>query len=303
MSTVGGEEVVPPGEDDQASLELPLRRDVASTVSAPGVIRFATSAVATMGLVVAGEPAPTCPRLTGTLRVGTIEGGCTDARGNRIDGRVRFDSTTDIATYEFEGWQLDRFRIDGTIRARSSRRADMSMQQGPAQPRPSADDDWWIDIEAYAPLGSNLQAALAPSAEEASAGTPEQQHVRIRMHYEASKRDKVYEGRGTFSIGGFGSFRAETHAEVVDNDICSSEAASGETILSTDDDRVRILYDGATDCDPTSTVIVERGAERRELAGVQCSAGGRASPWAWLALLALLRKRGFPRADQVEPGC
>lgn len=298
--SAGGEESTPIVEDVQAPLTLPLRRDVASTVSAPGVVRFVTAAVATVGLIAgathaarsSGEPIPDCPRVTGEENFGAIEGGCSDDRGNRIDGRVEFDARGDIATYTFQDLQLDEFRISGTVRARTERRAgdiQSSLAQAQPQPRPPSNEDWWIDIDAFAPLNADSQAAMRRAATEEPA--PEEVYVPVRINYEAHLRDKTYDGSGSFTIGGFGSFEAETRAEVVDNDVCGSEAASGETIVRTDSDQLRIVYDGATDCAPTSTVIVERGEERQELAGVQCSAGGRATLWPLLALFVIRRRR------------
>ena len=282
----GGEDTTDSAASQPASLALPLRRDVASTVSAPGVVRFTTTiAIALLGLLTADEAQSSCPRRTGTETRGTLEGGCTTDDGHRIQGRAIYDGDSEIATYRFEGFQLDQLRLDGTVRVRSNR---SHRDADPTSANQPANEDWWVQLDTYAPLNNDMHAAMA----RADSGQPPQEDVyqTIQIDYEATQRDNTYEGRGTFTIGGFGTVRAETRAEVIDNDVCNSEAASGETILSTDTERIRIVYDGATDCDPTSTVIVEQGDERQELAGVQCSANGRV-PHAWPLLVVLLLRR------------
>lgn len=105
----------------------------------------------------------------------------------------------------------------------------------------------------------------------------------------------TWNGSGVIGFEHWGRYEIRTENEVVDDSVCESEAASGTTTVEAASDVVTITYDGATDCEDTSTVQWSlNGEPQGELQGVRCSVGRSGSAPAWLAALgivALLRLR------------
>lgn len=65
-----------------------------------------------------------------------------------------------------------------------------------------------------------------------------------------------------------------TTDEQLEDDLCADEALAGETKVTSGGHTITISYDGATDCDPESTVRwAYDGTDRGELSGVDCSTG------------------------------
>ena len=110
----------------------------------------------------------------------------------------------------------------------------------------------------------------------------------------------TWNGSGRFGTSELGVYEASTENEVLDSTVCEHEALSGTTTVTAGSDVVVITYDGATDCEETSTATWSfNGADQGELEGVECSASlaSRARPGLPLGalgvafLLALTRRR------------
>ena len=109
------------------------------------------------------------------------------------------------------------------------------------------------------------------------------------------EKPAVYSGSGRYATTSIatGKVDAVTDNEQILGDTCNTEALSGTTTLTTDANEVVITYDGASDCDPESTVTwTLNGAAQGELEDVACSTG--ATPASFMMLLGtlfLLRRR------------
>ena len=111
---------------------------------------------------------------------------------------------------------------------------------------------------------------------------------------------KTWNGSGRFGTSELGVYEATTENEVLDSTACEHEALSGTTTVTAGSDVVVITYDGATDCEETSTATWSyNGTAQGELEGVECSASlaSRARPGLALGalggalLLAFARRR------------
>jgi len=106
-----------------------------------------------------------------------------------------------------------------------------------------------------------------------------------------------WSGEGRFATDTTGLVEASTTDEIVDDEGCATEAESGTTTLVAGGHEAVITYDGATDCDPESTVTwTLDGEDQGELEGVECGTSLGAS--AWTAGMALLLVLGFRRRRQ-----
>ena len=104
----------------------------------------------------------------------------------------------------------------------------------------------------------------------------------------------VWNGSGRVGNAKQGVVTVETKDEVIDSSVCSHEASSGSTTLQAGDHRAVLQYDGAVDCQETSTVKWSvDGAAPITLEGVSCSAAtGAALPfWGVLGAMGWLRRR------------
>ena len=118
--------------------------------------------------------------------------------------------------------------------------------------------------------------------------------------YSGSRREDgtqdIWNGSGVIGNSVTGSYEVETVDEVLDSDVCSSEALSGTTTVTAGSDVAVFTYDGASDCDEASTITwTFNGADRGELEGVSCgidrAPGGPAPGLVALAGLLGLRRR------------
>ncbi|MBL8910183.1 MAG: hypothetical protein JNM17_05690 [Archangium sp.] len=123
--------------------------------------------------------------------------------------------------------------------------------------------------------------------------------------YAGTSTDNKWNGKGRVGSSLLGTANVETVDEVLNDTMCSSEAASGTTTLRSGNDVVIITYDGATDCDTTSTVKWSlNGEDKGELVGVRCAV----TPVSALLFLIplLLRRRRLDeeeRADSLSRPC
>jgi hypothetical protein len=112
----------------------------------------------------------------------------------------------------------------------------------------------------------------------------------------------LFDGEGVFDSTLWGRVEAETFSELVDTNVCGTEALSGVTVLRTSTTEARLQYDGAADCDADSTVQWELdGVDQGELSGVACATGPLLPRW-WASSLVLalgaagLRRRAAKRS-------
>jgi hypothetical protein len=107
---------------------------------------------------------------------------------------------------------------------------------------------------------------------------------------------QTWNGSGRIGYEARGLVHVETKDEVVDGSVCDSEAASGSTTIKSGGHTAVIEYDGATDCEETSTVQWSLdGKAKAEMEGVSCSAMSGPTFPAWsvalLGALGLMRRR------------
>jgi MYXO-CTERM domain-containing protein len=106
--------------------------------------------------------------------------------------------------------------------------------------------------------------------------------------------DTYWSGTGRYGNSFDGAVDAVTTEEKLEDELCNDEALAGDTTITSSGHAIRITYDGATDCDPESTVHwAYDGTDRGEISDVSCAAGG--SPGSALVLVfavgAVVRRR------------
>ena len=123
----------------------------------------------------------------------------------------------------------------------------------------------------------------------------------------------VWSGSGTVVRDGLlppvGSAEVSTNAEVVDDDVCSGQPVSGNTMVkNTAEDTVVVTYDGDVDCDDDQAATYTLNAEPRgKITGISCAAspGRTRAGGTLLAALALVssgiavRRRGERRRPRL----
>lgn len=123
-----------------------------------------------------------------------------------------------------------------------------------------------------------MSALLVERESEGFEGCPELAPDLVWLYSARVRIDEAgvetWEGGGTLGSSEVGVLDATTTDLVLDPAACDTEAASGETVLATDAHEAVIVYDGAEDCDPESTVTWSYdGEDRGEIAGVPRAAG------------------------------
>ncbi len=102
----------------------------------------------------------------------------------------------------------------------------------------------------------------------------------------------TWNGSGKYGSKVDGQISMVTKDEVIDGTVCNSEAASGTTTITSGGNTAIITYDGASKCDPDSTVKVSlNGADQGELSGVSCATAPGLWWTAGLALIVLALRR------------
>jgi hypothetical protein len=93
----------------------------------------------------------------------------------------------------------------------------------------------------------------------------------------------IWNGNGTVERDGFlppnGTIEAHTLNEIVDDDVCAGQPASGMTTLRSGEDEAVITYDGESDCDENkSAKLIVNDQERGMIEGVNCRAARAGAP-------------------------
>lgn len=226
---------------------------------------------------------PACPILVRSSGAdATWEGGCTDEQGVTWHGRLR--------THEHD---------DGSYTLRLNR-------WGRTQPHPDCPGfagELLLDGHAVVlpdPYFVSLDVRGTTNFAEDGCAEPS----RVRIEYVGEDTPSGLNGAGFIAHERLGEVEVETVDEVVEigmlveDPICEHEALSGQTFLRTDAHEAVITYDGATDCDPESTVTwTLDGAPQGELSGIACSISAVPVVGGPVALLAGLLLLGRRRPD------
>lgn len=224
-----------------------------------------------------------CPARSETDGVVTYTGGCTDADGDAWSGSATVTRTGEesgIIGYENFGRTAEEdCNADGTV---------TSTQLFDGLVTIEADGRFEIAMEGE---GTNVD-------KDACTAT----NATFAMEYagrQLALTDGITEwsGTGRFGTSDRGKVTATTAAEVIDDNGCSYEAESGTTTMESADHTAVITYDGAVDCDDTSTVTwTLDGVDQGEITGIQCgtglAAGALATVFAGLLVVGRRRRRG-----------
>jgi len=239
-----------------------------------------------------GDPA--CPVVDVNGGTTTVTGGCTDKSGNSFAGTI-IATTTTSGTTSSAKLRYEQFEISATTTCKAqpkttSSRWNGTFEQNAATASPTVgyaiyDLDLRLDAVSFDP-----DTCADRSPVEA-----------WRYHGTVTENTSVdaFDGSGRVGTSELGVASASTTGEILDTGACSSEAVSGSTTLEADGHTAVIVYDGATDCSPDSTVTwTYDGADRGTLTGIACEvapSGGSAAALAWITALSasaiVLRRR------------
>lgn len=190
---------------------------------------------------------PTCPVTTDDGTTIEIEGGCTDTSGAEWVGSA--------VVVRQSGGELDlTFNQFGTRQGGS-----VDLRDGLAT-RLAVDDtsyDFSLDLE---------HRTADATATFDYFGT-------VTGDYDTRS---VWAGTGVVTREGasrpVGTVDATTTEEVVDDDACSGQPASGNTVITSSGDTVVVTYDGSVDCDDMQAASYTRnGGPRQIVTGIVCS--------------------------------
>lgn len=213
---------------------------------------------------------PTCPMTDDDGTTVRITGGCTDSEGKRFDGEIvitRVDGPRDLdLTFSNYGSGEDEGEFAKTTGTASVRQLDGSAY--------SYDVD--LVNDGLAKLDIDYSGTIVGDF-----GQP-----------------TVFNGSGELIRSGFGpngTAQVSTVDQLVDNDVCSGQSASGETTIEVDDQVIVVTYDGETDCDDDHAARWSLdGKDQGLVEGITCavtSSGERAG-----TVLCVLMLLGLGRA-------
>ncbi len=265
--------------------------------SAPGV--FGAGALPIAVAQFAGQQNG-CPTVVDDGTSVTVTGGCTDTQGQTWSGSAR--STQTAITYNGLSVASTDTCNGTTFNTLTEFNGSVTMTATGA-----FDTDLRYDIDgfdsdtcqaatgalAWAYTGTSV-AGTGDTATWSGSGVVGMQGISV-------------DGSGTITGTIEGMVEAETVAEVLNDTVCNDEALSGTTTMTAGTDVVVITYDGASDCDPTSTARWSlNGTDQGELVDISCSvsrtAGGPALGFTILALGAALLVRRRARATGSSTG-
>lgn len=243
-----------------------------SSVSAPNLLLNAYSPL--LAVYAAEEQGPVdCPVGSAEGDVTTYTGGCTDNEGNTWEGTLTVHPDAIVYT----GLELGQ----------------------PSEDCPGAVTTLFLDgrlggDREAEPLSFSLDLAMHIEGPDASC---DPSGGELAILYNGTQRAdgeaELWSGTGRVGDTERGWVDATTTDERLDQSVCPTQAASGQTTLTNGTDVVVITYDGATDCDEQSEVPWSlNGEPQGMLSGVSCAVGGPAGG-ALAAVLALgmLRRR------------
>ncbi|MCY1078975.1 hypothetical protein [Archangium lansingense] len=259
----------------------------ASRASAPNIYASANVAVT---LISSGQD-PNCPVIAEDGNTTRVTGGCTDTKGVEWFGSMELvsegeDSGNTRITYDGFGYQKAVTGCEA-----SGGKAQLIFEGTSKVTGSKSKRDFEVDIrlDVSGQSEGSCTTISATSAWEYK-GTVDGADTGF------GDGKQTWNGSGRIGDSQSGVIEVETKAEVVDGSVCDSEAASGSTTVKSGGHTAVIQYDGATDCEDSSTVQWSLdGKASGELEGVRCSAvsGPTFSAWslALLGALGLMRRR------------
>lgn len=260
----------------------------ANNGSAPKVYTASTLPLALIGLAgLGGESAdPNCPKKTTDGNTSRWQGDCTDKNGTRWLGSAEqaleaAGSKTGRVTYNGFGFESTVNCNDKT--GTSKLTFDGVVNVSGTQEETHFDIDVRMDTDG---LEKETCTAKTASAAYDYSGILKQD----------GSNKATWNGSGRVGNSELGVVSVETKDEVIDSSVCASEALSGTTTINAGPNTAVITYDGATDCEDSSTVgWALNGESKGELTGVACTAAAGPAALAWLGAmigaLPLLRRR------------
>jgi MYXO-CTERM domain-containing protein len=236
-------------------------------------------AQAILPLAVAGFSGDTaCPVVVETDTSTTYDGGCTDTDGNEWIGHAEANGAAMSGTGQIV---YDGFGFVGEVDGCVGMRGTMTWN-GVVDQTLNDDGSLTVDIDLRLD-GDSFDADAGCAALVATYGVD----YRLTMVEEGADRD-IFSGSGRVGNSQDGVVAVETEDEVIDDAVCGDEALSGRTTIAASGHTAVVTYDGATDCDTTSTVTwTYDGADQGEVEGVSCAAGGSGGGAASLLLIGL----------------
>ena len=284
-------------EDDSAATTGGDPIDLLAPVSlTPGNVRAFANASApqifTWGVAVysgVGVSEDPCPKMTQDGNKKIFEGGCTTMDGQTVTGNAIAEETDTSIDIEYDtfgyaqvgdchGAQVEqRYAFDGTFNGKQLApgkgefKADLVIDSHDADPAScvAVNETYLIDYAGTAEGMQNINGGIALEGRT------------------------TWDGSGRVGAESVGRADVSTSREVIDRAVCATEALSGTTMLQSAGDKAVITYDGASDCEPNSTVTYTiNDAPQGELIGVSCAIDPREDngwPWALLSALGLVR--------------
>lgn len=244
-----------------------------------------------------GSGAPACPVKTMSGTTSSYEGGCTDSKG-----RTWFGSATSTGDQTTGGTiTYDGFGYDGTNTCMTMMVPVHLVFDGTLHQTIGTQNAFTVDVTTTSD-GVDSTTCTTLSAKSAVSYSGSFTPTGADTNGDGTPDGKLWEGAGSFGNTLYGKVSAQTVDEVVDNNVCSHEAASGTTTVNANGHVAVITYDGATDCSTMSTVTwTLDGVDQGTITGVSCNSGGARGSWPLAVALALvLRSRRWrsPRAKR-----
>lgn len=223
-----------------------------------------------------------CPSVSDDGSTMKIAGGCTDPAGVSWSGSVTLIRTApDAGTglYTFDGWT----RVGSMACPDGGTTPSTSVTQGAFKIAGLPESrEFFSDVRTDVTVEDSSCGENAGTTAWSYSGT---------VSGGLDGAPFTWAGRGRIGNSRDGVVSAETIGEVIDEMVCSTEAASGSTTVRSGSDTVVITYDGASKCDPTSTVTWRlNGAAQGELTGVSCASATEVSALALLLATWRLRR-------------
>jgi hypothetical protein len=245
-----------------------------SQISAPNAYAIGLVPTLIIGASSLDGGTPDCPVQMKTDTTLHVSGGCTDAMGRQWFGTMdQQQDTPDGGTGQIS---YSGFGYSGMTACSGQMLETKVTYDGTVTVTGSQDNQQFtVDVTSTA-SGPDTSCAMKNGSQATS--------------YQGTiTANSTWNGSGSTGNSVDGKVHGVTKDEVL-NGPCNSEAQSGTTTITAGSDTVVITYDGATKCDPSSTVQWSlNGAAMGELTGVRCSASVGLLTAA--AALSLLRRR------------
>jgi hypothetical protein len=280
--------------DDYPPLDLtPGNARAFAGLSAPNMFGVGVTALVLPGL--GDDP---CPSETVSGSVTTYEGGCTTMDGRTVHGRATQTDNGTSDLIEYDGYGFTTVEMCGGVEVSNkliyfgSMTADQNGSGG-------ATFDLDMRLEFDGTDEDNCTSALGTALYQYAGSIAGSESATGGIDISEAS---TWNGSGRVAVSTLGKANVSTRDELIDNAVCETEAASGNTTVESGGDTAIVSYDGASDCDVESTAQwTLNGAAQGELTGLRCSFGAApANGASWPALMfgiafaAMWRRRSSP---------